>query len=108
MSAGPTSGPLGDRPCCLRNAAAEIVRGAPGLPPPPALFNDDVELAMRGAENGGVGRGYSGGGERYVGGVDLGDAGAFTSPPTAVAVPVEIVGVGVGSGDGRLSIDAVS
>lgn len=55
VSAGPDSVPLGDRACGLLNAAAEIVRGPPpGLVPP---FNDDVELAIGGDENGGVGRG---------------------------------------------------
>ena len=59
VSAGPASVPLGDRICCLRNTAAEIVRGPPSkLPPPP--FNDDVELAMSGDGNDGVGRRYSG------------------------------------------------
>jgi len=104
VSAGPDSVPLGDRICCLRNAAAEIVRGPlPRLAPPPPLFNDDVELAMSGDENGGVGRGYSGGGERYMGDVGLGPSGELAPPlPT---IEVVMVGVGVGIRPGALSFD---
>ena len=104
VSAGPASVPLGDRICCLRNAAAEIVRGPPPrFAPPPPPFNDDVELAMSGDENGGVGRGYSGGGERYMGDVGLGASGEPAPPlPTTEVV---IVGVGVGIRPGALSLD---
>lgn len=42
----------------LRNAAAEIIRGAP---PGAPEVSEDVDFAMRGEENGGGGRGYSGG-----------------------------------------------
>lgn len=42
----------------LRNAAAEIIRGAP---PGAPEVSEDVDFAMRGDENGGGGRGYSGG-----------------------------------------------
>lgn len=90
---------LGDRACCLRNAAAEIVRGPPGLAP----FNDDVELAMRGDENGGVGRGYSGGGDRYMGDVGLSAVGEPGLPPptTEVVRP----GAGAGMRPDTLSLD---
>lgn len=91
VSAGPESAPLGDRACCLRNAAAEIVRGPPGAPPPP--FSDDVELAIRGDENGGAGRGYSGGGERYLGDVERDPVGEPALPLPAT----EVVMVGTGA-----------
>jgi len=103
VSAGPDSIALGDRTCCLRNAAAEIVRGPPGLAPPPP-FNDEVELAMRGDENGGVRRGYSSGGERYMGDVDLGAVGEGTPPPSA-RTEVVMMGVGAGMRPEMLSLD---
>lgn len=107
VSAGPGSVtvPLGDRACCLRNAAAEIVRGPPlGLAPPP-LFNDDVECAMSGGENGGVGRGYSGGEGRYTGNVGPGEVGESALPPPAAVVVIAGMSVGVGSRSGMLSLD---